>query len=128
MLNKAAIRPHMATIVSIAMLGMAVGTAVLMMAAPALRPYLVFIDPAIAAVYFLSVYWLKGVMSELTDDEVLRLSTIEVFTALMAMPVAVFISLLTPILLIVTDSNGSLLYFTAWLLTALIYFLAPDGE
>jgi hypothetical protein len=126
MLNKAAIRPHIAAIVSISMLGAAVGAAVLMIMAPALRPYLVFIDPAIAAAYFLSVYGLKRVMNELTYDEVLRLSTVEVFAALVAMPAAVFISLLTPILLIMADSNGSLLYFIAWLLTALIYYLAPD--
>jgi len=126
MLNKAAIRPHIAAIVSISMLGAAVGVAVLMITAPALRPYLVFIDPAIAAAYFLSVYGLKRVMNELTYDEVLRLSTVEVFAALVAMPAAVFISLLTPILLIMADSNGSLLYFIAWLLTALIYYLAPD--
>ena len=126
MLNKAAIRPHIATIVSVAILGAAVSAAVLMMVAPALRPYLVFVDPAIAAAYSLAVYGLKGVINELTDDEVLRLSTIEVFTAIIAVPVAVFISLLTPILLIMTDSNGSLLYFIAWLVTALIYYLAPD--
>jgi len=126
MLNKAAIRPHIAAIVSISMLGAAVGAAVLMIMAPALRPYLVFIDPAIAAAYFLSVYGLKRVMNELTYDEVLRLSTVEVFAALVAMPAAVFISLLTPILLIMADSNDSLLYFIAWLLTALIYYLAPD--
>jgi hypothetical protein len=128
MLNKAAIRPHMATIVSISILGVAVGTAILMLMAPDLRPYLVFVDPAIAATYSLVVYGLKRVINELTDDEVLRLSTAEVFTALIAMPVAVFISLLTPILLIMIDSNGSLLYFIAWLLTALIYYLAPDRE
>jgi hypothetical protein len=126
MLNKAAIRPHIAAIVSISMLGAAVGAAVLMIMAPALRPYLVFIDPAIAAAYFLSVYGLKRVMNELTYDEVLRLSTVEVFAALVAMPAAVFISLLTPILLIMADSNDRLLYFIAWLLTALIYYLAPD--
>jgi hypothetical protein len=128
MLDKAAIRPHIATIVSVSILGVAVGAAVLMIMAPALRPYLVFIDPAVAAAYSLSVYGLKRVIDGLTDDEVLRLSTIEVFTAIMAVPIATFISLLTPILLIMADSDRSLLYFIAWLLTALIYYLAPDRE
>jgi hypothetical protein len=126
MLNKAAIRPHVAAIISVSISGVAVGAAVLMIMAPALRPYLVFIDPAIAIAYSLTVYGLKGMIGKLTDEEVLRLSTVEVLTALLAMPVAVFISLLTPILLILIDSNGSLLYFIAWLLTALIYLLAPD--
>jgi len=128
MLNKAAIRPHIVTIVSISILVVAVGAAILMIMAPALRPYLVFIDPAIATAYSLAVYWLKGVIDEMTDEEVLRLSMIEVCAAVIATPVATFISLLTPILLIMIDSNGSLLYFIAWLLTALIYLLVPDGE
>jgi hypothetical protein len=128
MLNKAAIRPHIVTIVSIPILVVAVSAAILMMVAPALRPYLVFVDPAIAIAYSLAVYWLRGVIDELTDDELLRVSTIEAFAAVIAILVATFISLLTPILLIMIDSNGSLLYFTVWLLTALIYLLAPDGE
>jgi diacylglycerol kinase len=127
MLNKAAIRLHIAAIVSVSILGVAMGAAVLMIMAPALRPYLVFIDPAIAIAYSLAVYGLRGVMSELTDEEALRLSAIEAFAALLAMPVAVFISLLTPILLILIDSNNSLLYLIVWLLTALIYALAPDS-
>jgi hypothetical protein len=127
MLNKAAIRLHIAAIVSVSILGVAVGAAVLMIMAPALRPYLVFIDPAIAIAYSLAVYGLRRVMGELTDEEALRLSTIEAFAALLAMPVAVFISLLTPILLILIDSNNSLLYLIVWLLTELIYVLAPDS-
>jgi hypothetical protein len=126
MLNKAAIRPHIAAIVSVSISGVAVGAAVLMIMAPALRPYLVFIDPAIAVAYSLAVYELKRVMGELTDEEVLRVGTIEAFAALVAMPVGVFISLLTPILLTLIDSNGSVLYSIAWLLTALIYVLSPD--
>jgi len=127
MLNKAAIRPHIAAIVSVSILGVAVGAAVLMIMAPALRPYLVFIDPAIAIAYSLAVYGLRGVMSELTDEEALRVNTIEAFAALLAMPVAVSISLLTPILLILIDSNNSSLYLIVWLLTELIYVLAPDS-
>ena len=127
MLNKAAIRLHIAAIVSVSILGVAMGAAVLMIMAPALRLYLVFIDPAIAIAYSLAVYGLRGVMSELTDEEALRLSTIEAFAALLVMPVAVFISLLTPILLILIDSNNSLLYLIVWLLTELIYVLAPDS-
>jgi len=127
MSNKAAIRLHIAAIVSVSILGVAVGTAVLVIMAPALRPYLVFIDPAIAIAYSLAVYGLRGVMSELTDEEALRLSAIEAFAALVAMPVAVFISLLTPILLILIDSNDSSLYLIVWLLTILIYVLAPDS-
>jgi hypothetical protein len=124
--NKAAIGPHIVTIVSISILYVAVVAAILMIMVPALRPYIVFIDPVIAIAFYLTVYWSREVIDELTDDELLKISTIEAFVMATAMPIAALISLLTPILLIIIDNSYSLLYFTVWILTALIYLIAPD--